>query len=341
MTSDSLKIESVLGPIDEDVDLLQRLLYELGGEGEQISEIALRQIEAQLDEIPARIGGLKQLQGQQAEIARDLERIKNLLSDVEREFRLWLKSPDRNAIEGLLKLCQELLKELRILRIPMLINETRLKHLRIGTPFDFMQEYQRDLYEELGQDVRPDVLRRLRLDMRTLGWVDEQAGMIYRASTSLRRRLFSLALVLGIPIVGLVGYIVLAPLFQPSGAVWNSWAIGVNYAVFIAGYAAHIVKKALEGSKDPMLNDIITWVHVRESSLVWLGLSAWVVFAVLGGFGLFPDLGLFREVSTTTVFTAFAAGMSIDSLAAGVLKHYQRRVSAQAAALQTVIARAT
>ncbi len=344
LPADTVKAEAVLGPIDADVNLLQQLLSQLsaGGQpGAPPRDELLRRVEAQLEEMPGRIQALQGLQQEYGDLARELEQVRNLLSHLERELRRWLPGGDADGIAGLKRLCQELLEQVRLLWIPWTINQRDLAPLRVGTPFDFLQEYQQELSTELERDIRPGVLHRLKRDRNLWGWVDEEGGIIYRAAPGARRKLASLALVFGLPLLGLIAYITLAPAFQPPGAGWNSWAVGVNYLIFFSGYVVHIVKKSLEGAKDPLMGDILIWIHVRETPLAWLGVSAWVVWAGMGMFGFFPDLGLFRQVSTSTAITAFTAGISVDSLAATALKQYQRKISAQAQVLQGRIAGGT
>jgi hypothetical protein len=339
MPADTARAEAVLGPIDEDVNLLQQLLRQLqtaGQPGQPSRDELLRRMAAQLDEVPARIQALQGLQQEYSDLARELERVRNLLSHLEREFRRWLPQPGDAA--ALVRLCHEVLEEVRLLWIPWTVNERDLYPLRVGTPFDFLQEYEQELSTELERDLRPRVLQRLKRDRTLWGWVDEEGGIIYRAATGTRRKLASLVLVFGLPLLGLLAYVFLAPALQPPGAGWQWWAIAGNYLIFFSGYVVHVVKKAMEGTKDPLLSDIFVWIHVRETPLAWLGVSIWVVWAGMGLFGLFPDLGLFRQITTTTAITSFTAGVSVDSLAATALKHYQRKVSVQAQVLQGMAA---
>lgn len=281
-----------------------------------------------------RIAALDALQQGHPDIARELERVKNYLGDLQREFNSWLQAPDASGLGALRDLCLELLKNLRVLRVPLIINEKHLRRLRVGQQFDFMAHYQQDLYGDLGQDLRRDVLHRLKEDRNLLGWVDQEAGIIYRLSNRAGRKLLSFGLVLGLPVLGLILYVAIAPLLQPEGGDWSHWAIAVNYVFFFAGYVGHLFKKAMEGTKDPLLDDIVSWIHVRELHLAVMGASMLAVYAVLGGFGIFPDLGLYAEISTTSAFTALVGGFSIDSVGAGALKQYQRKVSAEVTALK-------
>jgi len=334
MPPDTQRLTSVLGPIDEDVNTLRELLVQFTEVSEPERAEYLRRMTGQLAEMPARIEALQGLQEIYGDIARELERVRNLLGHLQREFSIWSEQPTPDAAEGLAQICRNILREMRLLWIPWTVNRKCLAPLKVGKTFDFYQEYATELNTDIGEDIRRSVLLQLQKNKDLWGWVDVVAGIIYRAAAEARRRALSIFLVLGLPLLGLLGYMLFAPALHPQGPEWIPWAIGVNYLIFFAGYVAHIIKKATESTKDPLLGDILGWIHVRETQLLWLGVSMWIVWGALGASSIFPGLDLFRKVDASTAMTAFTAGLTVDTFAAIVLKHYQRRISSQVETLK-------
>jgi len=342
-------LERVLGSVDEDIDRIRTLVAEIGKaykgrEGESVEPDRLAKLDEQAGQLEDHIKHVQDVQRPCPECAKELERIRNRLGDVRRRLHNWpetnsLRVANQLYLSELLAEVQEALKEIRLLRVPRVINERHLRHLRVGCNFDFLKEYKDDLgAEELGEDVRPQVLSDLRADPSIQGWVDEVTGVILKASRNPARRVLSYVLVFGLPVLGLAAFVLVLPLLEPTKGEWSRRAIGVNYLALMAGYVVHVIKKGLEGGRLAGLDELLMWLHVQEMKLIPIGLSVWVVFVVIGGLGLFPDVGLYKQITSTTLLTAFASGIAVDSIAAGALKQYQRKVSAEAVKLQSALA---
>ena len=335
MTGTDEQVEGVLGPIDEDVDLIRSLVaaIETGykdRKGQKITKEELEQIDRHVVQLQSHHDALIPLQSSHGVYAKDLEGIKNLLMDLQKPFLAWPvdsageRVADPEHLGKMRQTAQALLRRVRLVRIPLIINERHLRHLRTGRSFDFLKEYETDLgLEEVGTDMRKEMLGILKKRGDIDGWVDEDAGVIYKASPRWRRRLLSFALVFGFPLLGLVVFPLILPSFAPSGVSWSPRAIAVNYMFLFAGFVTHVIKKALEGQKTPLLDDLLVWIHVKEWPLIGVGASVWMVFLGLGAFNFFPDLSLYKEVDTTSALSVFTSGVAIDSIAAGVLKQYQ------------------
>lgn len=202
----------------------------------------------------------------------------------------------RKNIQKLLSLLDEIIYHSNLVTIPFRLGQ-HLDTTRIGQTLDFHQTFA-DEMPPLGKESQiheqsSKILRYIYAHPEIIdGVVEVESGLIFKASSDLKRRMLSyLSIVMvivggallfsfGIPYLGLH--------FKPQG--WPNFTqeqlLGF-YIFMVAGAAAHIGIDALKqfrenrGKGFVALDDCLLWIHVKELSLIAGAFSLWVVFLAL------------------------------------------------------------
>jgi hypothetical protein len=206
------------------------------------------------------------------------------------------------------ELAGQLVERSAELVVPLKIND-RLADYRVGKPFEFDREFDREIPDAA---MRRRVLDRL-VDQqgRIHGIVDAGSGFIYKQSPSLAYRLLtylSPVLLTALSVGVLIG---LEHVQTPE-----SWGLGdadlvATFALVAAGTAGHLLA---ESAKQYQLGSIpitpiengLDWLHLR-----WVGVAQtflWMIVVVLG-------LSIAGVSPETDVALCLAAGYSLDSFA--------------------------
>lgn len=216
------------------------------------------------------------------------------------------------------------------LTIPGRVND-HLVALRIGQAFDFHKSFQDELPN---QEDRGKVLQFMADHPNIVtGIVDVDAGTIYRASTSHRRRLLSYfgVMLFAVAGFGLIGLIDQTNIWRAAGTELRFPELGNAYIFLLLGAVSHVLVGAIKQTRQRAsaglvaLEDWLLWCHVRETSLVLSIVYLWI--GVVGMAFLFEP--------PIPWHTAFFVGYSIDSFVDIFLGKFSARAESELASLRS------
>jgi hypothetical protein len=244
-------------------------------------------------------------------------------------------APDTDTIVRTSERVQAALEELvfsaAFLTIPPRVNR-HLELLRIRQSLDFHATFADELPRK---DDRDRVLAYLQAHPAGIaGVVDADRGVIVHASTSIRRRAVSYAVIVGAISLGALVTFVL-----PQIGIWlgrADWPFDasrapellVTYVLVFVGALAHLAVQVLkQGRLDnaptfTALEEWTLWLHVNELAILGSVLTLWIVF-----------LGLMLTAGNVDWLTALAVGYSVDSVADAYLQRFAGAASTAVAAL--------
>jgi hypothetical protein len=233
-------------------------------------------------------------------------------------------------IDGATALLDKMIYLCGQLTMPARINQ-HLETLRIGQTLDFHKNFS----DELEIDTDRTRLLGYLADHPFIvdGVVDEENGVIYRASRQFRRRLLSYVLLLAAVALGFGLVFVMTNMntwlviddWKPAGRFQSLAAV---YVFLLLGAVAHTLVDAVKQSREnsgsglQAMTDWLLWLHVQESALLMSVLYLWI--------GL---IGLAFSFDEVQWITGFFVGYSIDSFVDLFLQRFSRAVSTQTEAI--------
>ena len=193
---------------------------------------------------------------------------------------------------------------------------------------EFLQRYL--LYREDREIVIEEINSRDNIN----AFIDDRNDILYVIAGGFRhwfRGVGSLFLTLLISLISLVFIIILMerekiPITLPD-VPYPGWNILPFYVLcyFLCwiGFAIHIFVKSKDARKEnPCLDDIVLWIHIKESGFIMSALAVIVGYIVLLGIG------------ELTFASAFVSGFAVDSFGARIIHQYYSKLEEAAKALE-------
>jgi hypothetical protein len=344
-------ITSVLSLVDRDVEVILDTLSEVKTdldkgrlhEGDSIDPSKNQAIYDQLQDIHAedRLPRLLALAADAGVYAGSLEDIREALRDLINGFERAPKArdpaglqTDRTTLNSLTDECRAALRNIKRVLVPLQFAE-RIYQKRVGSRIDFFNDYEKELsthYLGEGEDLRKEIIKEIK-DSNLPVWVDEDAGVIYRTSGTVGRRVVSAVLVFGLPLIWLVVFPLAAVSFPELEWLWK--ATMINYLCCFSGFVAHVVKRLVEAQgSNPLLVDIWNLLDIRALRFASLGVILGVVFYFQGQFN-----EAFSIISANVALTSFIVGYTADSLSEAALQRFNREVSSKVESVKGVLVR--
>lgn len=203
-------------------------------------------------------------------------------------------------------------------------NEVVIKDRKPGWSIklhEFLQRYL--LYREDREIVIEEINSRDNIN----AFVDDRNDILYVIAGGVGKYLRG---VVSLLLVFLLGFIIpwliwkkiqIIPITMPEGMSYTN--LNIFYFLCWAGFAIHIIMKSKDARKEnPCLDDIVLWIHIKESGFIISALAVIVGYIVLLGMG------------QLNWASAFVSGFAVDSFGARFIHQYYSKLEKAAKALE-------
>ena len=186
---------------------------------------------------------------------------------------------------------------------------------------EFLQSYL--LYREDREIVIAEINSRDNIN----AFVDDRNDILYVIAGGIRHWLRGVGSLL---LIFFIGFIIplliingIIPIDVPYSISETYWNIFYLYILCWGGFAIHIFVKSKDAHKEnPCLDDIVLWIHIKESGFIMSALAVIAGYVVLLGIG---------QLNWTS---AFVSGFAVDSFGARIIRQYYSKLEESAKALE-------